>query len=182
MPAVRTNALNGACGWGAGTCTFHRGCPIIQISCEGIPYAIAWQIKTGRRHTRPLSQWNHFTIRVTNCAHILFQPTLAANGNGMIFVSINICYGCDILARIGKIGVFLSRNRIVSTTKSNFPFGHPAVISTPTIDDFNSPCTIYRTTDKLGEGLVRVIYLGHVDRIGRVHFTICNIYTVINIT
>ena len=180
MPAIRTNALDGGCGWGTGTCTFHRGCPIIQVSCERVPYTIPWQIITGRRYTR-VSQWYHFTIRITHSAHILSQPALAANGNGMIFVSINICYGCDIPARIGKIGVIFNRHGVVSTPKRNFPFGHPAVVNSPTVDDFNGPCTIYRTTDKVGEGLVRIIYLGHVDRIGRVHFTFCNIQTIINI-
>ena len=165
MPAVRANSLDVVCGCGVKIRTVHNSCPIIQKSREGV-FNVLWQIVTGHRHTCPVTQMYHFAIRVMGGTHILSQPALVSYGHCVIYVSVIVWHCSDILARICKIGVIFNRNRIVSATKSQSPLGQPAVVSIPTVNDFNGPNAIYRTANKLGEGLVWVIHLGHVDRVG----------------
>ena len=53
--------------------------------------------------------------------------------------------------------------------KGHLPFGHPTVVTAPAIHHFNTPGTVHRTADQIGETGIGVIHIGHVGHIRRIN-------------
>ena len=69
-----------------------------------------------------------------------------------------------------------------SGVESHLPLGDVSIVATPPIDHRDGPHAIERASDKVGEGLVWVIEVRHVDCIGRVNDAIVNIGHIIHTT